>query len=166
LYPTVTEQDFKYCYDSYFDSIRGYLYYRSGDEMLSSDLAQEVFLRLFEKDFEFDENRTKNLLYSMGNNAFLMHLRKVKTANKHLDTIEFRLEDNDPLRQLQYNELKGQYEKTLAAMPENQRVVFLMSRVEDLTYKEIAERLELSVKAVEKRMSQALKLLRLRLKVG
>lgn len=162
----MTEEDFKYCYENYFDAIRSYLYYRSGDEMLSSDLAQEVFLKLFEKDFEFDANRTKNLLYSMANNAFLMHLRKAKSVNKHLDTIEFRIEDNDPLRQLQYNELKGTYEKTLAAMPENQRVVFLMSRMEDLTYREIAERLELSVKAVEKRMSLALKLLKTKLEVG
>ena len=41
-------------------------------------------------------------------------------------------------------------------MPEKQRIVFLMSRMEELTYKEIAERLDLSVKAVEKRMSIAL----------
>jgi RNA polymerase sigma-70 factor (ECF subfamily) len=51
-------------------------------------------------------------------------------------------------------------------MPENQRVVFLMSRMEDLTYREIAERLELSIKAVEKRMSLALKLLKAKLEVG
>lgn len=166
MYIPVTEQDFKYCYNNYFDAIRSYLYYRSGDEMLSSDLAQEVFLKLFEKDFDFDVSRTKNLLYSMANNAFLMHLRKAKTVNKHLATIEFSIENQDPHRQLQCNELKGEYEKILAEMPESQRVVFLMSRMEDLTYKEIAERLELSVKAVEKRMSLALKLLKANLKVG
>ena len=45
-------------------------------------------------------------------------------------------------------------------MPEKQRTVFLMSRVEDLKYKEIAERLDLSQKAVEKRMSLALAFLK------
>ncbi|HAP70672.1 MAG TPA: hypothetical protein DCR04_13265 [Flavobacteriales bacterium] len=162
----MSEKEFKYCYDEYFDAIRSYIYYRSGDEELSSDLAQEVFLRLFEKDFEFIESKTKNLLYSIANQAFLMHLRGKKVSDRHLQSIEFRYETEDPQQQLQYAELKKEYEKTLADMPEGQRVVFLMSRTEDLTYKEISERLELSVKAVEKRMSQALKLFRKKLKVG
>ncbi len=162
----MSEKEFKYCYDEYFDAIRSYIYYRSGDEELSSDLAQEVFLRLFEKDFEFIESKTKNLLYSIANQAFLMHLRGKKVSDRHLQSIELRYETEDPQQQLQYAELKKEYEKTLADMPEGQRVVFLMSRTEDLTYKEISERLELSVKAVEKRMSQALNLLRKKLKVG
>ena len=162
----MSEKEFKYCYDEYFDAIRSYIYYRSGDEELSSDLAQEVFLRLFEKDFEFIESKTKNLLYSIANQAFLMHLRGKKVYDRHLQSIELRYETEDPQQQLQYAELKKEYEKTLADMPEGQRVVFLMSRTEDLTYKEISERLELSVKAVEKRMSQALNLLRKKLKVG
>jgi RNA polymerase sigma factor (sigma-70 family) len=162
----VSEKEFKYCYDEYFDAIRSYIYYRSGEQELSSDLAQEVFLRLFEKDFEFIESKTKNLLYSMANQAFLMHLRSKKVSDRHLQSIEFRYESQDPQQQLQYVELTKSYEKTLADMPEGQRVVFLMSRSEELTYKEISERLELSIKAVEKRMSQALKLLRAKLKVG
>ena len=162
----MTEKEFKYCYDEFFDAIRSYIYYRSGDEELSSDLAQEVFLRLFEKDFEFIESKTKNLLYSIANQAFLMHLRRRKISDKHLQSIEFRYETEDPQQQLQYTELKNEYEKTLVEMPEGQRVVFLMSRLEELTYREIAERLDISVKAVEKRMSLALKELRNKLKVG
>ena len=161
----MTESEFKYCYDAYFDAIRSYLYYRSGDEELSSDLTQEVFLRLFEKDFEFIECKTKNLLYSMANQAFLMHLRSKKVSDKHLQSIEFTCNTEDPQHQLQYSELKKEYETALTEMSEGQRVVFLMSRLEELTYKEIAERLDLSVKAVEKRMSLALKELRSKLKV-
>jgi RNA polymerase sigma-70 factor (ECF subfamily) len=49
-------------------------------------------------------------------------------------------------------------------MPEKQRTAFLMSREESLKYSEIAERLNISVKAVEKRMNGALELLRKELK--
>jgi RNA polymerase sigma-70 factor (ECF subfamily) len=46
------------------------------------------------------------------------------------------------------------------ALPEKQRLVFLLSRIEKMTYKEIAELLDISVKAVEKRMHKALVSLR------
>ena len=48
----------------------------------------------------------------------------------------------------------------IADLPENQRIVFLMNRLDKKTYKEIAELLDISVKAVEKRMHKALKELR------
>lgn len=101
----------------------------------------------------------------MANQAFLMHLRSKKVSDKHLQSIEFTCNTEDPQHQLQYSELKKEYETALTEMSEGQRVVFLMSRLEELTYKEIAERLDLSVKAVEKRMSLALKELRSKLKV-
>ena len=52
--------------------------------------------------------------------------------------------------------MKEKYAKALADLGEKQRTVFLMARMEGLKYHEIAERLNLSVKAVEKRMSIAL----------
>ena len=77
--------------------------------------------------------------------------------------MELKVESNDPQKQLEYEELHGQYLNALSVMNERQREVFLMNRSEEMTYKEIAERLDLSVKAVEKRMSQALGFLRERL---
>ena len=58
--------------------------------------------------------------------------------------------------ELETKEFQQKLEQALAALPENQRVVFLMNRIEKMTYAEIAEQLELSVKAVEKRMHGAL----------
>ena len=73
--------------------------------------------------------------------------------------------ENSTEQELEYTELKSAYEKALAKLPEKQRTVFLMSRMEEMTYKEIAERLEVSVKAVEKRMSIALSVLKQQLYV-
>ncbi|HKJ79797.1 MAG TPA: sigma-70 family RNA polymerase sigma factor, partial [Prolixibacteraceae bacterium] len=63
-----------------------------------------------------------------------------------------------------FEQLKSNYEKALEKMPEKQRTVFLLSRAENLKYKEIAEMLGISVKAVEKRMTLALEFLRKYLK--
>ena len=160
----MTQEDFKYCFDKYFDPIRNYIYYRSGDSDLSTDIAQEVFLKLWEKQIEFEENRTKGLLYKIASDHFISSIRRNKVADKYIQSLQFNFKEQSPEETLQYNELKSNYETTLANLPEKQRSVFLMSRMEDMTYKEIAERLDLSVKAVEKRMSIALAELKKRLK--
>ena len=68
--------------------------------------------------------------------------------------------EQSPQYALEEKEFKEQLENIIASMPEKQRDVFLMNRIDELTYKEIADRLELSVKAVEKRMHGALSFLR------
>ena len=64
--------------------------------------------------------------------------------------------DFSPEDELRYKQLFENYTKALSNLSEKQRTVFLMARMEGLKYHEIAERLDLSVKAVEKRMSVTL----------
>jgi RNA polymerase sigma-70 factor (ECF subfamily) len=120
-------------------------------------------MKLWEKGLAFEEGGTKSLLYKMASDAFVSHYRKTQVVAKYEQTMELKVESNDPQKQLEYEELHGQYLNALSTMNDKQREVFLMNRSEEMTYKEIAERLDLSVKAVEKRMSQALSFLRERL---
>lgn len=112
---------------------------------------------------DYEEGRTKSLLYKMAGDAFISHFRKTKVAAKYEQSMELKIETDDPEKQLQYKEMEVSYQQALTDLSEKQREVFLMNRSEEMTYKEIAERLDLSVKAVEKRMSQALSFLRERL---
>lgn len=137
--------------------------YRGADTELATDIAQDVFMKLWEKKLEFDEGRTKSLLYKMASDAFVSHFRKAQVAAKYEQSLELKVESNDPHKQLEYEEVHGQYLIAMSIMGEKQREVFLMNRIEEMTYREIAKRLDLSVKAVEKRMSQAIGLLRERL---
>jgi RNA polymerase sigma-70 factor (ECF subfamily) len=65
--------------------------------------------------------------------------------------------------------IRAEYEQklmsVLGSIPEGSREVFMMNRIEDLKYKDIADRLGISVKAVEKRMSKALQIIREKLNV-
>ena len=70
------------------------------------------------------------------------------------------LESNETENQLDFNELMTKYENALKMMSEKRRAVFLMSRMEGMTYGDIATRLMISEKAFEKRMRFALKDLR------
>ncbi len=156
----MTQQDYKRCFDQLFDPLRNYIYYKCGDGDLATDIVQDVFLKVWEKPIDVNQKSIKALLYKMVTDAFLDHLRKNKVADKYLKRLQFDFSANTPDEILEYEELKQQYETSLAALGEKQRSVFLMSRIENLTYKEIADRLSVSVKAVEKRMSQALKVLK------
>ena len=151
----MTAQEFKMVYDAHFDAIRRYLIYRSGDRDLSSDIAQNVFMKVWTKKMEIANGNIKSLLYKMAGEDFISYLRHKKVESNYINTLDFIIinqeEDHDF-----YIEKKKEFKKALSELPDKQRVVFLMNKMEGLTYGEIAESLGLSKKAIEKRMSQAL----------
>ena len=160
----MTKEQFKTLFDLYFEDIRRYLYYRCGDTSISTDLAQDTFMRIWEKQMDVQPDRDTGLLYKIAGDLFVSHTRRERLRNEAPEEIRFEQSGQSPEEVLQLSELQKKYERVLMMLPENQRVVFLMSRTEELTYQEIATRLSLSVKAVEKRMSGALSRLRKELK--
>ena len=160
----MTKEQFKTLFDLYFEDIRRYLYYRCGDTSISTDLAQDTFMRIWEKQMDLLPEKDTGLLYKIAGDLFVSHLRRERLRKEAPEEIRFEQSGQSPEEVLQLSELQKKYERVLMMLPENQRVVFLMSRTEELTYQEIATRLSLSVKAVEKRMSGALSRLRKELK--
>lgn len=133
---------------------------------MATDIAQDSFMKIWEKNLEYNENQIKGLLYKISKELWISQYRKIDSARKFELNLTYEDERITPEDLLEYDELRVQYEEVLSILPENQREVFLMSRMEDLTYKEIAERLDIGVKAIEKRMSLALRTLRKELKYG
>jgi RNA polymerase sigma-70 factor (family 1) len=153
---TLTAAEFKVYFDQHFDAIRSYIYYRSGDGELATDVAQDSFLRLWEKRDKLKQTQIKSLLYKIAGACFIDKIRKEKSSEKHLQQFNFELTTAGPEADFAYTELKEQYQKALALLSDKQRTVFLMNRMDDLSYKEIALRMNVSVKAIEKLMSKAL----------
>lgn len=161
----MTKQEFKQLFDRHFDAVRRYIYYRSGDGDLATDIAQDVFLRLWEKQPDYRERENVGLLYKMAGDEFVSRYRRQQLELNYKNSLPFQLYDISPEEELQYKELQQRYEEALSSLPEKQRVAFLMSRMDGLKYHEIADRLNISVKAVEKRMNLALGFLKLKLNV-
>jgi RNA polymerase sigma-70 factor (family 1) len=156
----LTREAFKNLFEKYFDTVRNYIFYRSGDAELATDIAQETFLTLWEKQLEVDPLQIKGLLFKISGNLFISYYRKNKVASNFLKSLPLQVEGENTEDGLYYKELKKKYEKILAVMPEKQRIVFMMNRIDDMKYTEIASHLNISVKAVEKRMGLALGFLR------
>ena len=161
----MTKEDFKEVFDRYFDSVRSYIYYRCGDTELATDIAQDAVMKIWEKNLPFDLKQNKGLLYKIAGDLFVSYYRRLKVARRYEKEMSFDLACEETSNLIQYRELKSIYEKALSRLPEKQRIVFMMSRQEGLKYIEIAERLNLSVKAIEKRMTLALAYLKTALKV-
>jgi len=158
------KEAFKELFDKYFEDVRRYLFYRSGNEDVATDIAQDTFMRIWEKQIEIDPSRVKGLLLKIASDLLISTYRRQKVAFNFLNNFQPNEKSLTPEDELNYNELKNAYEAALKSMPEKQRTVFLMNRIDELKYKEIADQLGLSVKAVEKRMSLALDHLRTHLK--
>ena len=157
----ISKTEFKELFNRYFDVIRTFVFYRCGDIDIASDMAQDVFMKVWEKREQFDNHKLKSLLYKMANDMVISNYRKNKNYSDFVKSMTFH--SNETVsngEEMIFNELTSLYAKTLEKMPENQRTVFLMSRNDEMKYHEIADCLNISVKTVEKRMSAALKLLR------
>ena len=127
---------------------------------MSTDVAQEVFMKIWEKKLMPDPGKEIALLFKMASNIFISRIRRDVTARNYRQAMVLDEASENATDQLEYEEMKERYEQALIRLTEKQREVFLMSRIDELTYPEIAERLGVGIKAVEKRMSQALSLLR------
>ena len=155
----MTAKDFKMIYDAHFDDLRRYLIYRSGDQDLSKDIAQNVFMKVWTKKIEIASGNIKSLLFKMATDEFISHIRKKKVEKEYTESIDLKLirepDNNDDLL-----EKKVLFQKALNQLPEKQKTAFLMNKMQGLTYKEIAEIFNLSQKAIEKRIGLAIKALK------
>ncbi len=154
---------FREVYDAQYDGIRNFAYFKTGDAQMADDVVQDTFLKLWSLRDKVRKETVKALLYTIAGNI-------IKNKFKHRQVVyKFsRLIPSDPVSEsadsnLISTEFQQKLEKAIADIPENARVVFLMSRIEGLNYNEIADRLNLGIKAIEKRMSEALKVLRSRI---
>lgn len=158
------KQTFKNLFDLYFDDVRRYILYRCGNGELATDIAQDTFIRIWEKGMNVDPATAKGLLFKIAGDLYVTQYRREKRSFDFFKTFQPAEGSHTPEDELSYRELAKAYENALKTMPEKQRTVFLMNRIENLKYQEMADNLGLSVKAIEKRMSQALEHLRVNLK--
>ncbi len=160
----LNKKQFKQLFDNNFDTIRNFIFYRCGNADTASDITQDIFMKIWEKREQFNDLNLKALLYKIANDFVINDYRK-KILNSEFEQ-SISTFNNSPLSpedELLFKEFASSYAKALEQMPEAQRITFLMSRNDNLKYNEIAQYLNIGVKAVEKRMSNALQHLRSKL---
>lgn len=162
---------FREIYNDFF----GVLYHLSlqytQDTNVSEEIVQDTFMKLWEiRETLNDQFNIRNFLYTIAKNNCLNYLRNQKIALKHQENIkyhemQFNYEALDKMGSfIEFEELRTKIESAIAGLPDELRETFLLSRFDELHYKEIAEKQSISVKTVEARITKTLKILRLELK--
>ena len=133
----------------------------------AEEIVQDIMVWLWEnREYQVVEISLRSYLFKSVKNKCLALIDKNQTKRRfceHMLATEMQGVFEDPDFYIA-EELMNQIEKTVSQMPETYRVAFEMSRYQDMTYKEIAEELDVSAKVVDYRIQQALKILRTELK--
>jgi len=136
-----------------------YIYYKFGNEEKAYDAVQEAFVKLWENCVKVSPEKAKSYVYTVANNLYLNVIKAEKVRLKYADKT-LKTTSETPEFLMEESEFKAKLDKALDDLPENQRITFLLNRIDGKKYKEIAEMEGVSVKAIEKRMHLALKSLR------
>ena len=80
----LSKKEFKLLFDTYFDAVRSFIFYRCGDTDMASDIAQEIFMKIWEKKEQLHNNNLKALLYKMANEMVISSYRK-ETSRNHFE---------------------------------------------------------------------------------
>lgn len=136
----------------------------------SKNIVQSIFMRLWEKHSHVDpESNLRSYLYLATRNACLSHIRHIRVETSYFEQSRRNYEDLQlnyealeelKIEQIDFAKLEQLINDTIESLPERCRQVFLMSRYEELKNKEIAEKLQISVKAVEANITRALNKIR------
>jgi len=161
------QREFQEIYHQHFNGLANYAYAVLKDKDAAKDVVQDVFLDLW--------NKRETLSIKTSLEAYLVRavkfksidfIRKDKTKQQYVANMtpsSVPLTEDDSNDEEQTTKRKKQLSYAIAQLPTKCRQVFLLSRLNGYTYKEIAEEMDISPKTVENQISRALKLLRQKL---
>lgn len=151
------ETAFKNLYYRYFNLLIRFAWYRLHSMDISRDLVQELFFRLWIKRESLNPNKSiKAYLYKSLNNLIINHIKLISSQFASFDDV-----DNEKKFSSEINlDVLIDVQNALNKLPEKLKLVYTLSRYDGYKYNEIAEICNISIKAVEKRMSKAFNLLR------
>ena len=162
-----SESAFEMLFKTYYQPLCHYAYSFLNDKDEAEEVVQSAFITVWDKRQSIEiQTSAKSYLYRMVRNACLNNIKHEKVKNAHA---KHELAGGEPAYEgaselLVSSELENRIMEALKILPEQCRLVFQLSRFEELKYAEIAEQLSISIKTVENHMGKALKIMRHQLK--
>jgi len=158
---------FETLFKQWYEPLCRYAHSMLRDQEEAEDMAQKTFCTLWDQHKKLEIHTSiESYLYRMVHNACLNRIKQWQIQTEHHEIIANQSVTmaNCVEQTIVHNELSNQIELAIAALPQRCREVFLLSRMQHLSYIQIAETLQISPNTVETQMVKALKILRMKLK--
>lgn len=159
------QKAFELLFSIYFARLNDFAKNVVKDEIISQDIVQEVFVKVWEERAKIETLNMEAYFFRLVRNRCIDYIKHLKVINNRIQEIRvlskyeelYRIDfiGNEPYVLIE-QELKNRIEITIRSLPERCREVFLLSRIEGLKNKEIAEKLDINIKNVERHLSRAL----------
>lgn len=158
---------FEMIFRTYYQSLCNYAYSFLSDKDEAEEVVQATFITIWEKRASVSiDTSFKSYLYRAVRNSCLNVIKHEKVKQQHASyQVAYSESSVESVSQtIQASELESKIQEAMKVLPEQCRLVFQLSRFEELKYAEIAEQLQISIKTVENHMGKALKIMREQLK--
>ncbi|RKE56984.1 RNA polymerase sigma-70 factor [Sphingobacterium detergens] len=159
------ELDISALYHQYWESLFKQMMRILLDEDEAADVVQQTFLDLLEMKEKIPEIKSvKSFLFIMGRNLAFKKLRRKLVNDTYRDFYASQYKEASSLIEewIVFKELDDLIEKEIGKLPNKMKEIFILSRHAEMSYSEIAKKLNISDKTVKKQISNALKLIRLK----
>ena len=156
------KEAFEAIYKHYYSHLFNFLLRYLDDESAIEDIIQTVFFKVWQNRKTIEPRGTlKAYLFTAVRNQALIRLKSERKFVRIAEELtDYNISEEQTVdNTAEFEKLKKAYQEAIANMPKKRRHIFLMHRQENLTYKEIAEVLNISIKTVETQMSRSLKYL-------
>ena len=153
-------------YHRYSEKLYNFAYSFLKNHEDCKEIIQETFIRLWEKKHQIDTAKSfKSYLFKISYNLIIDQLRNRLKDKKYQEFLahHFQSAVTEFESNIDYDIIKDKIGSVLEELPEKRKQIFLLSREEGLSHKEIAEKLSISEKTVENQIGLSLKYLRSRL---
>ncbi len=158
-----SEAEFESVFRGYYPRLCAYANTILTDRDEAEEIVQTMFCRLWEQRETLDITISEQAYFFRAvRNACLNQLKKTTIRESYKAQNLAQMNENPEFQpdRLTQKELSEKIRAAIAILPEQCRLIFKMSRFEELKYREIADQLGLSIKTVENQMGKALKILR------
>jgi RNA polymerase sigma-70 factor (ECF subfamily) len=162
---TGDQKAFELLFSIFFARLNDFARHVVKDDTISQDIVQDVFVKVWERNSQIESLNIEAYLFRLVRNRCIDYIKHLKVVNNQILQIQisskyeelYRIDfiGNEPYILIE-QELKSKIEKTIQGLPDRCREVFMLSRMDGLKNKEIAEKLDINIKNVERHLNRAL----------
>jgi RNA polymerase sigma-70 factor (ECF subfamily) len=161
------ESAFEMVFKTYYRPLCQYAYSFLNDRDEAEEVVQAAFINVWDKRRQVEiQTSLKAYLYRIVRNSCLNVIKHEKVKQQHVahEMVYGESTHEGVTQSVVASELEERISTAMKALPEQCRLVFQLSRFEELKYAEIADQLGISIKTVENQIGKALKIMREQLK--